>query len=232
MGGGARDRGSTRALGSTREAADVDAAAALGSAAAALGSFRAAERGSAALVAAGGAAAIGATGSAALDPPSDGTAVCTISSLLIRKSIASGSCGCPDRILRASSGSPSATSFSFATTSYISAFDIPFRASATALVPALVDAPPPPDDDEFRCDCCGRSIPSFPAKASRCEELLKLTRMRRPLSSYSFIFRIALKAACGSSNSTKANPRGFPVSASVTMRTLMTLPISENAWCN
>jgi hypothetical protein len=57
-------------------------------------------------------------------------------------SIASGSCGCCARSLRASSGLASATSFSFATTSYISPLFKPLSVIATALLPA---APPPAD---------------------------------------------------------------------------------------
>lgn len=73
---------------------------------------------------------------------------------------------------------------------------------------------------------------TFYALTSRWLLELKFTLILRPFNSYSFIFRIALSAACGSSNSTKANPRGLPVSTSDTRRTLITLPISENAWCN
>jgi len=76
--------------------------------------------------------------------------VCTISNLLMIKSIASGSCGCPARRRRASSGSRSAMSFIFATISYISPLDILFKESATALVPALVLFVTFVDDEEDR----------------------------------------------------------------------------------
>lgn len=93
------------------------------------------------------------------------TEVWIISSLLIRKSIASGNWGCPLNSLLASSGSRSAISFNFATMSYISLFDICFKASATAFVPALLGAAFDDAEAFDRCVCCERSMPNLFAKA-------------------------------------------------------------------
>mmetsp|Transcript_54197 Transcript_54197/g.63317 ORF Transcript_54197/g.63317 Transcript_54197/m.63317 type:complete len:202 (-) Transcript_54197:557-1162(-) len=162
-----------------------------------------------------------------------------MSSLLMRNSSASGSCGCPHSNFRASSGSRSATSFNCAITSYISPLLMLRNESATAWVPS---APPPfPFNPPLPLGslaagplCCPPpgcwliSIPNFPANVSKWLELLKFTRKDLPFKSNPLRFRIAERAACGSSNSTNANPRGFPVSKSFTMRILMSLPSSEN----
>mmetsp|Transcript_34195 Transcript_34195/g.38208 ORF Transcript_34195/g.38208 Transcript_34195/m.38208 type:complete len:215 (+) Transcript_34195:478-1122(+) len=149
-------RGSAlRALGSARDGVAVDASGGIelvatalrGSVLEAIVEEVAKDEAVAAAAAARGSKAL-ALGSAALeaDTVANGTmgldltesAVCTISNLLMIKSIASGSCGCPARRRRASSGSRSAISFIFATISYISPLDILFKESATALVPALL----------------------------------------------------------------------------------------------
>ena len=159
-----------------------------------------------------------------LSPLVDGKGTFIMSSLLIKYKAASGNCGCPAKTRRASSGSRSAISFNFAITSYISPFDKPFNASATAVVPAVVlldDVNPLPrtDDcfvpvvnDDAVMELFGISIPNLPANASKCDILLKFTRSLRPFNSYSFIFRIADKASCACSNSTNAKPRILPVS--------------------
>ena len=56
------------------------------------------------------------------------------------------------------------------------------------------------------------------------------TRSGRPLRSFPFIRLIDFCAASSSSNSTKANPRGRPVSRSVGTFASTTLPAALKAW--
>ena len=56
------------------------------------------------------------------------------------------------------------------------------------------------------------------------------TRRGRPLRSFPFMRLIDFCAASSSSNSTKANPRGRPVSRSVGTFASTTLPAALNAW--